>query len=101
MRRNVNMNCYVNQHLAKQFREAVKHYDDRIGFCVSAALLMWLEAEPKVQGDYLKRVFQLDLGDQVEDMLRAVKEEQVRRVEQSERAETGKSDKPRRGRGQA
>lgn len=101
MPRNVNMNCYVNASLAKQFRDSVRHYDGRIGFCVSAALLMWLESDPKVQGEYLNRVFQLDLGAQVEDMLRAVKEEQVRRIERRERQERERQDKPRREGGQS
>jgi DNA repair exonuclease SbcCD ATPase subunit len=85
MRRSENMNLYVNRQVAKAFREAAHRYDDRIGLCASASFLMFLEADPKVQGEYLNRIFQLDLGDQVEEMLKAVKEEQSRRVAQRER----------------
>jgi hypothetical protein len=90
MRRSENMNLYVNRHVAKIFRESAKRYDDRIGMCASAAFLMWLQADPVEQGEFLNRVFQLDLKDQVEDTLRAVKEEQARRVEEREHGRSSK-----------
>ncbi len=81
------MNLYVNRQVATAFREAAKKYDGRIGLCASAALLMFLEADPKVQGEYLNRVFQVDLTEQVDDALAAVKEEQARRVAEREKRE--------------
>lgn len=88
MRRSENMNVYVNRHVAKSFRESAKNFDDRIGMCASAAFLMWLRADPVEQGEFLNRVFQLDLKDQVEDALKIVKEEQARRVQEREHGES-------------
>jgi DNA repair exonuclease SbcCD ATPase subunit len=90
MRRSENMNMYVHRGIAKAFRGAAAQYDGRIGLCASAALLMFLESDPKIQGEYISRVFQLDLKDQVEDALREVKEEQARRVEEREHSAAGK-----------
>ncbi len=87
MGRNLNLNLNISARVARQFREAAKHYDGRIGLCASAALLMWLEADPKTQGAYLSEVFQLDLTDQVDDSLQAVKDEQARKVAERERHE--------------
>jgi hypothetical protein len=88
MRRSQNMNFYVNRGIAKAFRDATAAFDNRVGLCASAAFLMFLESDPKMQGEYLNRVFQLDLSDQVEQALMAVKAEQVRRIQERERSDT-------------
>jgi hypothetical protein len=73
--------------LAKEFRDVVQKYDNRLGFCLSAAIMMFLEADPAVQADFLTRVFKLDLDSQVDDVLRAIKVQQLRRVNERERKE--------------
>ena len=85
------MNLNISARVAKQFRDVARRYDGRIGLCASAALLMFLEADPREQGNYINKVFQLDLSEQVDETLRAVKEEQARRVEEHERNESTKS----------
>lgn len=87
MKRNVNLNCYVNAKLAKEFRDIVQRYDNRIGFCLSAAIMMFLEADPAVQAEFLTRVFKLDLDPQVDDVLKALKEQQLGHVHERERGE--------------
>src|ERR1700730_5450586 len=75
-----NINVWVNRRLAQEFRQAAKGYFNRLGMCFGAAMLMFLEADPATQGDYLKRAFHADVDDEVEEMLKAAKAEQHRRI---------------------
>jgi hypothetical protein len=75
-----NVNIWVNRRLAQEFRKAAKAYFNRLGMCYGAAMLMFLEADPATQGEYLKRVFHADVDDEVEEVLSAVKIEQSRRI---------------------
>jgi hypothetical protein len=75
-----NINIWVNRRLAEEFRRAAKGYFNRLGMCFGAAMLMFLEADPTTQGQYLKRVFDADVDGEVEQLLEAAKAEQRRRI---------------------
>ncbi len=75
-----NVNVWVNRRLAQEFRKTAKGYFNRLGMCYGAAMLMFLEADPATQGEYLKRVFHADVDDEVVELLKAAKGEQARRI---------------------
>ena len=77
-----NINVWVERRLAKAFRDVAKNYFNRLGMCFGAAMLMFLEADAKTQGKYLKRVFQAEIDDEVDQMLGSVKHVQNRRAAQ-------------------
>jgi len=81
-----NVNVWVNRRLAQEFRTAAKGYFSRLGMCFGAAMLMFLEADPATQGEYLKRVFHADIDDEVEEMLKAAKAERRNRIAGRKRA---------------
>ncbi|HEX8522065.1 MAG TPA: hypothetical protein VF669_07405 [Tepidisphaeraceae bacterium] len=45
---------------------------------------MFLEADPKTQGEYLKRVYDAEINDEVEDAIAAAKAEQLKKIKSSE-----------------
>lgn len=70
----------VSPILAKRFREATAEYYGKTGLSFSAALLLFLEAEPDVQGQYIKRVFDAEVNQEVEATVEAALAEQRRRI---------------------
>ena len=74
------VNFSVNRLLADRFREATKDYYGKLGLCFSAAMLMFLEADPKVQGQYIKRIFEAEVDDEVESTIESAKEAQLKRI---------------------
>lgn len=78
----------VSPVLAAKFREATAAYYGKTGLAFSAALLMFLEAEPEVQGAFMKRVFDAEVNREVETIVEAALAEQRKRVEARRR--TGK-----------
>ena len=49
---------------------------------------MFLEADPKVQGEYLKRIYDAEINDEIEDAVAAAKAAQLKKIKARE--ETGK-----------
>jgi hypothetical protein len=84
------MNVYVDERVAAEFRKVAKVYYNRLGHCMTASMLMFLEADPQTQGDFIKRVFDSEVSGEVEQMLQAIKQEQARRVKARESTEKGK-----------
>lgn len=74
----------IHPQLDERFREATAQYYGKVGICFSAAILMFLEADPKTQGDYLKRVFDAEVNDEVEATIDAARGEQARRIKARE-----------------
>ena len=81
-----NINVWVNRRIAQEFRKAAKSYFNRLGMCYGAAMLMFLEANPKTQGEYLKRVFHAEIDGEVEELLKEAAAEQRRRVRSVKKA---------------
>lgn len=63
------MTINVHPDLAARFREVAANYDDRIGMCVSAAMLHFVEADPTTQGELIRRVFDATIRNEVQKML--------------------------------
>lgn len=81
--------------LAERFLEAAKPFYGKLGVCFGAALLMFLESDPEVQGAFAKKVFALDVDDDVRDAIDAAKAEQLRRIkDREERGTTRRRGKP-------
>ena len=86
MARKQNVNFSVHQDLANQFRDATRQYYGRLSMCFSAAMLMFLESDPKVQAEYLKKVLDGEVKDEVDAAVEAVKAEKVKRINARERS---------------
>ena len=80
----------VHPTLADQFQERVGPYYGKLGACFSAALLMFLEADPAVQGDYLKRIYDAEINDEIREMIAIAKAEQLKKIKAREDAPKGK-----------
>ena len=76
----INVNFAVDPQLAERFREAAKPYLGRLSMCFSAALAMWLAADPEEQGRWLKRVYEAEIEGQVQQLIAELCEEQSQKV---------------------
>ena len=74
------VNFSVQRALADRFRDASKNYFGKLGLCFSAAMLMFLEADPQTQGKYIKKIFDAEVGDEMEATIEAAKEEQLKKI---------------------
>jgi hypothetical protein len=82
MARKETVSFVVHPVLAKQFREATKQYMGKLGLCFSAAMLQFLETEPRVQSEYIKKVFEAELTDEVSAAADAALARQAKRISQ-------------------
>ena len=80
----------VHPALAERFQEAAGPYYGKLGACFGAALLMFLEADPKEQGEFLKRVYDAEISDEVEDAIAAAKATQLKKIKSREESSKGK-----------
>ena len=80
----------IQPQLEERFRQATSDYYGKLGLCFSAAIVMFLEADPKTQGEYIKRVFDAEVRDEVDAVLEAAKAEQLRRIKSREQGGPGK-----------
>ncbi|HEV7299601.1 MAG TPA: hypothetical protein VGN72_09575 [Tepidisphaeraceae bacterium] len=78
------VNFAVQRHLADRFRDSTKEYYGKLGLCFSACMLMWLEADPAVQAEYLKRVFGAEIDEEMAAVIEQAKAEQLRRIKTRE-----------------
>ncbi|HEV2292836.1 MAG TPA: hypothetical protein VGR35_03220 [Tepidisphaeraceae bacterium] len=66
--------------LAKRFQEAVAPFYGKVGACFGAAILMFLEADPKEQAAFVKRVYEAELQDEVDAAVAQAKAEQLKKI---------------------
>ena len=85
MARKDTINVVTHPVIADAFREAAKSYDGRLGMCLSAAMLMFMQADPESQGDFLKRVFEAQIRDEVDTLLEKIRAEQATKVKARDR----------------
>jgi predicted ATPase with chaperone activity len=78
--------------LADRFNEATSAYYGKVGACFGAAVLMFLQADPKEQAEFIKKVYEAELGDEVQDAVEQAKAEQLKRIKSRE-----DGSKPKRG----
>jgi hypothetical protein len=73
-RETINVNC--DPKIAKAFREVADSYKGRIGPCLQAAMLMFMGAHPEQQGEFLRRVYELQIRDGIDELLAKIHAEQ-------------------------
>jgi hypothetical protein len=83
-RRKQTISFSIHPELADRFREATKEYYGKLGLCFSAGMLMWLEADPDVQAQYLKRVFEAEVNAEMLSVIEQAKAEQLKKVKTRE-----------------
>jgi hypothetical protein len=76
--------------LAERFQQLTAAYFGKVGACFAAAILMFLEADPKTQGEYLKRIYEAEINDEVEDAIAAAKAEQLKKIKSREEGSKSK-----------
>ena len=86
MAKKVGLNVYVDPKIASRLRHTASHYDDRLGDCLAAAILLFLEASPQEQAAAMSRVYTASLTDSVDSLLEEIQAEQARRASGGTRA---------------
>lgn len=84
------VNFSVHRELAERFREATREYYGKLGLCFSAALIMFLEADPKVQGEFIKRAFEAEVDDEMLAVIEQAKSEQLKKIQARESGPKGR-----------
>ena len=85
MARRETINVSTHPSIAARFRELAVNYDNRLGMCLTAAMLMFLESDPRDQGDFLRRVFDAQIRNEVEDLLEQIRSGQIAKVKERDR----------------
>lgn len=86
MSRKKTINLAIPESLLGEFNEVCRHYGHakQKGLVLSAAILLFLEADPSEQGDALERILIADVRDGVDSMIMRAKQEQIERIESRE-----------------
>ena len=89
MPRKKTINLAVPESLLEEFNEVCAHYGHakQKGLVLSAAILMFLEADPAEQGKALERIMIADVRSGVASLIERARTEQARRVEDRRRDE--------------
>lgn len=74
------LNWNTDARIATEFRAATKQYSGKMGYCLTAAVLMFLEADPRKQSEFIKRAFEAQLKDDVDALLNEIRETQRQQV---------------------
>jgi hypothetical protein len=80
-------NVAVDSNIEGRFREVADTYGGQLGRCLAAAMLQFLESDPKVQADLLTRCFQAEIHEAMETLVEEAKAEQVKRIKNREAKE--------------
>jgi hypothetical protein len=90
MGQKVKFNVAVDGEIVERFRQVAEAYDNRLGMCLTAAMLEFIEADPKEQGALLTRCFEAEIHGQVRDLIEQAKSEQTRRIHAREKRDRSK-----------
>ncbi|MEX0885017.1 MAG: hypothetical protein WD009_01140 [Phycisphaeraceae bacterium] len=84
MARKKTINLAIPEALLAEFNEVCRHYGHakQKGMVLSAAMLMFLEADPARQGEVLERILIADVRSGVESMVERARVEQARAIAQ-------------------
>jgi hypothetical protein len=80
-------NVAVDENIEAKFRAVADTYGGQLGRCLAAAMLQFLESDPKVQADLLTRCFQAEIHEAMEELVESAKAEQVKRIKSREAKE--------------
>ena len=83
------INLAVPEPLLDEFNEVCAHYGHakQKGLVLSAAILMFLEADPAEQGKALERIMIADVRSGVHSLIERARSEQARRIEERQNAD--------------
>jgi hypothetical protein len=76
----------LHEDLLDGFLRAAKPFYGKLGLCYSAAILMFLEADPESRGRYVSRVFAAETADEVRETLATMHAEALTTRRRSRRA---------------
>lgn len=87
------INLAIPEPLLTEFNDVCKHYGHakQKGLVLSAAMLMFLEADPEAQGKALERILIADVRSGIETMIARARQEQARRVAERDCQETSEA----------
>ena len=80
-------NVAVDENIEQRFRETAEVYDGQLGRCLAAAMLGFIEMDPKQQADLLTRCFQAEIQGSMQTLVEQAKAEQVKRIKGREAKE--------------
>lgn len=83
----VKFNVAVDESIEEQFRKIADGYGGQLGRCLAAAMLQFIETDPKAQADLLTRCFQSEIHESMEQLVEQAKAEQVKRIKSREAKE--------------
>ena len=83
----VKFNVMVHTSIERQFRQVADGYGGQLGRCLAAAMLQFIETDPKVQAELLTRCFQAEIGEQMQELVEQAKTEQAKRIKSREAKE--------------
>ena len=87
MAEKVKFNVAVDPSIEGRFRQIAKGFDGQLGRCLAAAMLQFIETDPKVQSELLTRCFEAEIHQSMTELVAAAKAEQVRRIKAREAKE--------------
>jgi hypothetical protein len=87
MAEKVKFNVSVDSNIEGRFRQIAKGFDGQLGRCLAAAMLQFIETDPKVQAELLTRCFQAEIHESMVELVEAAKVEQVKRIKSREARE--------------
>ena len=83
----VKFNVAVDENIEQRFRETADTYEGQLGRCLAAAMLAFIEMDPKQQAELLTRCFQAEIHGSMEALVEQAKAEQVKRIKGREAKE--------------
>ena len=83
----VKFNVAVDENIERRFRETADAYEGQLGRCLAAAMLAFIEMDPKEQAQLLTRCFQAEIHGSMEALVEQAKAEQVKRIKGREAKE--------------
>lgn len=81
----VKFNVAVDPAIEQRFREIADGYGGQLGRCLAAAMLQFIETDPKAQAELLTRCFQAEIHEAMEKLVEEAKSEQVKRIKNREK----------------
>jgi hypothetical protein len=80
-------NVAVDATIEKRFREIADTYGGQLGRCLAAAMLQFVETDPKMQAELLTRCFQAEIHESMQELIDQAKAEQLKRIKHREAKE--------------
>ena len=99
MARKKTINLAIPEALLTEFNEVCRHYGHakQKGMVLSAAMLMFLEADPAKQGDVLERILIADVRSGVESMVERAREQQAKAIDDRQAQKKAEGQAPESG----